>query len=113
MGLIEPLFHRNLVATQRRLTDGLREIMTRHGRQWLHQDCPGVIMFYPVPLERAWNMGEWFTIADHALGEKLRDLLFDAGVLILFRGRWFFNGAVTNEDVDRTLEVVDGCFAQL
>ena len=107
------IFYTNLVATQKRLTDGLREIMTRHGRSWLLQDCPGVIMFYPVPIERAWNMGDWFPIADHALGERLRQLLFDNGVLILFRGRWFFNGAVTSEDVDRTLEIVDHCFGQL
>ena len=107
------VFYRNLVATQLRLTDGLREILARAGRQWLIQDCPGVIMCYPVPIERAWNMGEWFGKADHALGERLREALFDNGVLILFRGRWFFNGSVTNEDVDRTLEIVDRCLAQL
>ena len=73
------VFYRNLAATQKRLTDGLREIMTRHGRQWLLQDCPGVIMFYPVPIERAWTIGDWYGIADHALGEKLRQALFDDG----------------------------------
>ncbi len=107
------VFYRNLATNQKRLTDGLREIMVRHGRQWLLQETPGVIMFYPVPIERAWNMGDWFGIADHALGEKLRQLLFDNGVLILFRGRWFFTGAVTPEDVDQTLEIVDRCFGQL
>jgi glutamate-1-semialdehyde aminotransferase len=76
------------------------------------QDCPGVVC-YPVPIERAWNMGEWFAIADHVLGERLREALFDNGVLILFRGRWFVNGAVTNDDVDRTLEIVDRCLTQL
>jgi glutamate-1-semialdehyde 2,1-aminomutase len=107
------VFYRDLAVTQKRLTDGLTEIMTRHGRQWLLQDCPGVIMFYPVPIERAWTIGDWYPIADHALGERLREALFDAGVLILFRGRWFVNGAVTSDDVDRTLEIVDRCFGQL
>jgi glutamate-1-semialdehyde 2,1-aminomutase len=107
------VFYRNLASTQARLTDGLREIMTRHDRQWLLQDCPGVIMFYPVPIERAWAIGDWYGKADHALGEKLRQALFDEGVLILFRGRWFFNGAVTEKDVDQTLEIVDRCFSQL
>ena len=107
------VFYRNLVTTQKRFTDGLREIIARRGRQWLLQDCPGVIMFYPAPLERAWTMGEWYSVADHALGERLREALFDEGILILFRGRWFFNGAVTDEDVDRTLEIVDRCVARL
>jgi glutamate-1-semialdehyde 2,1-aminomutase len=107
------VFYRDLAATQKRLTDGLTEIMTRHGRQWLLQDCPGVIMFYPVPIERAGSIGYWYAIADHDLGERLRQALFDEGVLILFRGRWFFNGAVTSDDVDRTLEIVDRCFGAL
>jgi hypothetical protein len=88
-------------------------IMTRHGRQWLLQDCPGVIMFYPVPIERAWAIGDWYPVADHALGEKLRQALVDEGVLTLFRGRWFVNGAVTTDDVDRTLDIVDSCFGAL
>jgi glutamate-1-semialdehyde 2,1-aminomutase len=106
-------FYVNLKAKQAQFTDGLREIMIRHGRQWLLQDCPGVIMFYPAPLERAWTIGEWYSVADHALGERFRQALFDSGVLILFRGRWFFNGAVTPDDVDRTLEIVDRCFGEL
>jgi glutamate-1-semialdehyde 2,1-aminomutase len=107
------IFYKNLATTQKRLTDGLAEVMRRHGRRWLLQDCPGVIMFYPADIERAWTIGDWLPVADHTLGEKLRQLLFDNGVLILFRGRWFFNGATTFTDVDRTLEVVEACFAQL
>lgn len=107
------VFYRNLHATQTRLTDGLREIMARHGRQWLLQDCPGVVMFYPAPIERAWAIADWYTVADHDLGERFRQALFDNGVLILFRGRWFVNGAVTPGDVDRTLEIVDRCFREL
>jgi glutamate-1-semialdehyde 2,1-aminomutase len=107
------VFFRNMAAVQARLVGGLREIARRHGRPMLVQDCPGVIMFYFANLERAWNMGEWYSIADHATGERYRQLLFENGVLILFRGRWFFSGAHTNEDVDRTLEIADHCLARL
>jgi len=107
------VFFRNMASVQARLVAGLREIAARHGQRMLTQDCPGVIMFYPVDLDRAWNIGEWYTIADHAKGERIRQLLFDNGVLTLFRGRWFFSGAHTNEDIDRTLQVVDDCFTQL
>lgn len=107
------VFYRSVAAIQKRLTDGLREIMARHGRQWLLQACPGVLMFYPAPVERAWAIGDWYPIADHALGERFREALFDNGVLIMFRGRWYVNGAVASEDVDRTLEVVERAVRQL
>ncbi len=106
-------FFRNMAAVQARLTAGQREIAARHGHRMLIQDCPGVMMFYPVDLDRAWTIGEWYTIADHAKGERIRSLLFQRGVLTLFRGRWFFSGAHTNEDVDRTLEILDGVMADL
>jgi glutamate-1-semialdehyde aminotransferase len=107
------VFFKNMAAVQARLVAGLREIAARRGHRMLTQDCPGVIMFYPVDLDRAWNIGEWLSIADHAKGERIRQYLFDHGVLILFRGRWFFSGAHTNEDCDRTLGIVDDCLKEL
>jgi glutamate-1-semialdehyde 2,1-aminomutase len=109
----EGVFFRNMQAVQARLVAGLREVAQRRGRRMLIQDCPGVIMFYPADLDRAWTIGEWYTIADHATGERIRQALFDQGVLTLFRGRWFFSGAHTDADVDRTLEIVDGCLKDL
>jgi len=107
------VFFKNMQAVQARLTAGLREVAARRGQRMLIQDCPGVIMFYPADLDRAWTIGEWYTVADHARGERIRQALFDNGVLTLFRGRWFFSGAHTNEDIDRTLEIVDDCLKQL
>jgi glutamate-1-semialdehyde 2,1-aminomutase len=106
-------FYRRVAERQARFVAGLRELTSRRPEPWLIQDCPGVIMCYPAPVERAWNMGDWYPIADHALGERFREHLFDAGVLILFRGRWFFSGAVSDTDIDRTLEIVDECLARL
>ena len=107
------LFYRRVAANQDRLMTGLREITARHGQQWLIQGCPGVITFYPAPFERAWSMAEWYTVADHDLGERFREALYDNGVLVMFRGRWYINGATTLEDIDGALEIVDRCFAQL
>ena len=106
-------FFRGMAAVQARLVAGMREIAARRGHRMLIQDCPGVMMFYPADLDRAWTIGDWYPIADHATGERIRSLLFERGVLTLFRGRWFFSGAHTNEDVDRTLEILDGVMADL
>ena len=106
-------FFRNMAAVQARLVAGMHEIAARRGHRMLIQDCPGVMMFYPADLDRAWNISEWYTVADHAKGERIRSLLFERGVLTLFRGRWFISGAHTNEDIDRTLEILDGVLADL
>ena len=106
-------FFRNMAAVQARLVAGQREIAARRGHRMLIQDCPGVMMFYPADLDRAWTIGDWYSIADHATGERIRSLLFERGVLTLFRGRWFFSGAHTNADIDRTLEILDGAMADL
>jgi len=106
-------YFRRVAAVQEPLMAGLRDVATRYGRPMLIQDCPGVIMFYPVAIERAWSIDEWYPLADHALGDRIRRAMADEGVLTMFRGRWYVSGAVTSEDVDRTLEVVDRVFATL
>lgn len=106
-------FYREVETVQQRLMDGLAELLGRHGRKWLLQACPGVIMLYPAPVERAWSIADWYPVADHALGERFRQLLFDNGVLVMFRGRWYVSGALTADDVDLTLEIVDRCLAVL
>jgi glutamate-1-semialdehyde 2,1-aminomutase len=106
-------YFRRVAATQAPLVAGLREIAARHGRPMLVQDCPGVVMFYPAEVERAWTIGDWYPIADHALGDRIRREMADDGVLTMFRGRWYVSGSLTCADVDRTLEVVDGVFARL
>jgi glutamate-1-semialdehyde 2,1-aminomutase len=92
---------------QGRLTDGLQEIARRHGIPMLLQIVRGCIFWQFTDLPIAYNMGDWMPVSDHARQEKLRQGLFDAGVLILFRGRWFINSAITDDDVDRTLDLVD------
>ncbi len=106
-------FFRNMAAVQARLVAGMREIAARRGHRMLIQDCPGVMMFYPADLDRAWTIGDWYSIADHATGERIRQLLFDRGVLHTFRGRWYVTGAHTADDIDRTLEILDGVMAEI
>jgi glutamate-1-semialdehyde 2,1-aminomutase len=106
-------YFRRVAETQAPLVAGLREIAARHGRPMLVQDCPGVIMFYPADVERAWNIDDWYRIADHDLGERIRGGMAEDGVLTMFRGRWYVSGSLTLADVERTLEVVEGVVARL
>lgn len=106
-------FFRRVAEVQAPLVSGLREIAARRGVPLLVQECPGVVMCYPVPIERAWNIGDWYPVADHALGERIRKGLADQGVLVMFRGRWYVSGSLTHADATRTLEVMDGILAGL
>jgi glutamate-1-semialdehyde 2,1-aminomutase len=92
---------------QARLVSGLKEIAKRHSIPMLMQEVRGCIFFQFTDLPIAHNMGEWMAVADHARQERFRAALFDAGILILFRGRWFVNSALTGEDVEQTLEITD------
>jgi len=106
-------YFRRVADVQVPLVAGLREIATRHGRPMLIQDCPGVVMFYPAAIDRAWSIDDWYGIADHAMGDRIRRAMADDGILTMFRGRWYVSGALTGADVERTLEVVDRVFASL
>jgi glutamate-1-semialdehyde 2,1-aminomutase len=95
------------------LTAGLQEIAQRRGIPMLLQEARGCIFYQFTDLPIAHNMGEWMAVADHARQERLRSGLFDAGVLFLFRGRWWPNTALTNIDVTKTLELTDAVMAKI
>ena len=106
-------YFRRVAQVQATLVAGLREIAARHRRPMLIQDCPGVIMFYPADIDRAWRINDWYPIADHELGERIRRSMAEHGVLTMFRGRWYVSGSLTAADVDRTLDIVDHVLASL
>jgi glutamate-1-semialdehyde 2,1-aminomutase len=95
---------------QAKLTNGLREISKRYNEPMLLQEVRGCIFYQFTDLPVAHNMGEWMSASNHARQEKLRSLLFETGALILFRGRWFVNSALTEKDVDKALELTDKAF---
>jgi glutamate-1-semialdehyde 2,1-aminomutase len=100
-------FYKERERIQKKLTDGLKGIAKRYDQTMLLQENLGVVFFQFIDKEVCWNMGDWINDADHKKQEKFRQQLFSEGVLILFRGRWFMSGGLTDKDVERTLETVD------
>lgn len=100
-------FYKQWDEKQTMLTTGLKEIARRHGTPMLLQVVRGCVFYQFTDLPIAHNMGEWMEKSDHAKQERLRTELFNSGALILFRGRWFVNGALTEADVAKTLELTD------
>jgi glutamate-1-semialdehyde 2,1-aminomutase len=103
----EGAFYRNWDEKQAALASGLKEIAGRYSTAMLLQEVRGCIFYQFTDLPVAHNMGEWMARSDHAKQEQLRTELFNNGALILFRGRWFVNGALTDADVRKTLEITD------
>ena len=107
------VFYSKLANVQRRLTDGLREIAHRHSIPMLLQGPTGVFFYQFVDMEVAYNAGSWMAKADQLRQERFRQYLFDHGVLILFRGRWYVSGSHTPEDIDKTLEIVNNALSEI
>jgi len=109
----EGAFYKRWDALQAKLTDGLAAIARRHSIPMLMQIVRGCVFYQFTDLKIAHNMGEWIAQSDHARQDRLREQLYENGVLILFRGRWFVSGAITEEDVTKTLEITDRVMGQL
>lgn len=91
---------------QTRLIDGLKEISRRRGIQSLIQGPRGVF---------------WYMFTDKTIAHSVRDLkdvdwnrmvamyqsLAEEGVMLMFFGRWYISGALTDADVDHVLDASD------
>ena len=108
----EGAMYRRVDAVQQRLVEGLTEIGTRRGIDHLIQGCRGVFLFHFTDLDAAWSVRD-LAGADHQLQHKFRVNLAEEGVLIMWGGRWFVSAALTDADVDRTLEAADRAMAKL
>jgi len=107
------VFFENLAKVQKRLMNGMREIANRFNTPMCLQGATGVIFYQFIDKEVCYNVEDWMKDSDHKKQEKFLQLLFDNGILIIFRGRWYISGSHTNADVDHTLEIVEKVFKQL
>jgi glutamate-1-semialdehyde 2,1-aminomutase len=105
-------FYERLSVIQHRLMDGLRDIGQEHGVPLLIQGPPGVFFCQFVDKKVAYSVRDWAD-ADVARQEEFRQSLFDNGVIIMVRGRWYISGGHTEKDVDETLEVANRVMADL
>ncbi len=100
-------------ANQECLVEGLKEIAQHYSIPMLLQEVRGCIFYQFTDLPVAHNMGEWMPVSDHTKQERLRSILFETGALILFRGRWFVNSALGQEEVTRALELTDAAMKKI
>jgi len=98
--------HKHIDKVQSRLMGGLKELSKKHGIPMLIQGPRGIFFCECIDKEIAYSPRD-LSGADVEKRMKFNALLLEEGIFIAPRGRWYVSGALTEADVDRTLESAD------
>ncbi len=104
--------YRKIDTLQGRLMSGLKEICRRLEIPALIQGPRGVFFFQFIDRDIAYSVRD-LKDADVAKQNRFRMMLAEEGVLIMWGGRWYVSSALTEEDIDRTLERVERVLRRL
>jgi glutamate-1-semialdehyde 2,1-aminomutase len=105
-------YYRKVDKLQGRLMAGLKEIAKRRGIPVLIQGPRGVFYYQFINREIAYSPRD-LKEADIEKQNRFRTILAEEGILIMWGGRWYVSGALTEADVDKTLECVDRVMGKL
>ena len=78
----------------------------------LIQGPRGVFFYQFIDKEVAYSVRD-LREADVEKQNKFRKLLADEGILIMWGGRWYVSGGLTEKDVDKALECADRAMGRL
>ncbi|MGA2671133.1 MAG: aspartate aminotransferase family protein [Dehalococcoidia bacterium] len=106
------VIYKRIDKMQNRLINGLREISKRIGIPLLVQGPRGVLFAWFLDKEIVYSVRDLKEV-DQKKQAKFRSLMLDEGVMILHRGRWYLSGALTEGDVDKTLECAERAMGKL
>jgi glutamate-1-semialdehyde 2,1-aminomutase len=106
------VYYKKIDQIQKGLMDGLRQINHKYGIPALMQGPRGVFFYQFIDKEVAWSVRD-LAEADVEKQTKFRTMLADEGILIMWAGRWYMSGALTDEDVNKTLESTDRVMGRL
>lgn len=90
-----------------RLMDGIAAAGTNQGVPLLVEGPGTVFQSYVTEATSIRNYRDYVAKADPATATRLHTQLFDRGVNSVGRGLWFMSAAHTDDDIDRTVELVD------
>lgn len=105
-------YYRKVDGLQNRLMEGLKEISKRHGIPTLTQGPRGMFLFQFIDKDIAYSVRD-LREADVEKQNRFRALLAEDGILIMWGGRWYVSGGLTEADVDRALESADRAMGRL
>lgn len=105
-------YYRDVDRRQGRLMAGLREIGRNLGLKMLVHGVRGLFIIHFTEKDQVFSVRD-LKGTDPAIANRLRVLLADEGVLIMWGGRWYVTGAHTDRDLDETLEKAERALKNL
>ena len=115
LGILEKengAYYKKVDGLQNRLMSGLKEISQKHGIPTLIQGPRGVFFYQFIYREVAYSVRD-LKGADTEKQNRFRTLLAEEGILMMWGGRWYVSGALTEVDIERALECVDRILGKL
>ena len=111
--LEEESVHAKIAKLQDRLMKGIKEISHNRGIPMLIQGPTGVFYAYIMNKETqvAYSAQDLHG-ADHKRQTQFEKTLLEEGILLIRGGRWFTCGGLTDDDIDKSLEIVDKVLGQ-
>ena len=104
--------YRHIDKVQNRLTTGLKDIGKKHGLPILLQRPRGAFLYEFLDKEVAYGIRDLKDV-DPTKQIKFRTLMLEEGILFFKRARWYVSGAITDADVDKTLDCADRAIGKL
>jgi glutamate-1-semialdehyde 2,1-aminomutase len=105
-------YYKSVNQIQKRLMVGLSDLGRRLGLKILVHGVCGLFVIHFTEKEQVFSIRD-LRGSDSALPNRLRSLLAEEGVLIMWGGRWYLTMAHTGVDVDETLEKAERAFKRL
>jgi glutamate-1-semialdehyde 2,1-aminomutase len=105
-------YYKKVDNVQNLMINGLKEISQRRGIPTLVQGPRGVFFFQFIDKEIAYSVRD-LKEADVEKQNRFRTLLAEEGVLMMWGGRWYVSGALTEADIDKALDCADRAMAKL
>jgi glutamate-1-semialdehyde 2,1-aminomutase len=98
---------------QRRLMDGMKETAKRHNFPMYIQGPTGVFVALFTDKQEINNATDLLTQDFKRQGKFINTMLADEGILTTVGGRYYVSAALTEKDVDKTLEIMDSVMGKI
>lgn len=105
-------YYKKIDRLQNRLMSGLKDISSRCRIPTLIQGPRGVFFYQFIDKEVAYSVRD-VKEADVEKQDRFRNLLAEEGILMMWGGRWYVSGALTEADINKALECADRALSRL
>jgi glutamate-1-semialdehyde 2,1-aminomutase len=105
-------YYQRIDRIQGQLVSGLTEISKRRGLPVLIQGPRGIFYYQFIERDIAYSVRDLKEI-DAEKQNRFRVLMAEEGVFIMWGGRWYLCDALTQSDIEKTLESVDRVLGRL